>query len=196
MTCTQILERLIEADPDALAGRGTSDVAAHVRECARCRAVAEQLLAETRMLATTVGPSGLVVRRLRPTPIVLALAAVAALAFVMLPDQPTTPTAPTTPTTVAATPAPVAAVAVVAPPAAPAVVSPRAGRADAGAPREPRTAPLLASAYPPAVPVTVTPMQVLPAEASYQQVAVTPPPGKRVAVMRTNDPAITVVWVY
>ena len=189
MTCTQMLERLIEADPDALAGRGTSDVAAHVRECGRCRAVAGQLLADTRVLAGTVA-SGAVVRRIRPTPIVLALAAAAALAFVMLPGQPTTPSAivPSRAPVVAATPQIVAPV-VVSAALRPVVRAPASSQAAAApAPRG-----QIARAYPPAVPLTLTPMQV-PTEVSYDQVAITPPPGKRAAVMRTSDPAITVVW--
>jgi len=191
MTCNQMLERLIEADPDALAGRGTSDVAVHVRECVRCRAVANQLLAETRLLASAV-ERGAVVRRLRPTPIVLALAAAAALTFVVLPGQPTTPsTIGPSRAPVAATPQTVPAV-VVAPALRPVVRAPASSQS--AAPLAPRGQ--FVRAYPSAVPLTATPMQVGPTDVSYDQVAITPPPGKRAAVMRTNDPAITVVWVY
>ncbi|MEX2154377.1 MAG: hypothetical protein WD825_13640 [Gemmatimonadaceae bacterium] len=192
MTCTQMLERLIEAEPAALAGRGNSDVASHVRECARCRAVASQLLADTRMLALAVD-RGAVVRRIRPIMIAPALAGAAALAFAMLPDQPSSPT------TLGRSRAPVVAVTpvVVAPavvsPALPAVVWSRTLTTVASTPA-PR--PQVARAYPPATPLIANPMQVAPTEISYQQVAVTPPPGKRAAVMRTSDPAITVVWVY
>lgn len=210
MTCTQMLERLIEADPDALAGHGTSAVATHVRECARCRAVAEQLLVETRMLASVID-RGAVVRRIRPAPVILAIAAAAAVAFVMLPHQSGSPAI------AAPSQAPVAAAAPTA--VAPVVVSPalreatpvtgerarRASRSTTG-PATSRTAPAVASSqarqarvatpYPTATPVTIAPMQVTQSELTHEQVAVTPPPGKRVAVMRTGDPTITVVWVY
>lgn len=191
MTCTQMLERLIEADPDALAGRGNSDVAVHVRECARCRALATQLLAETRLLATVV-ERGAAVRRIRSSVIIPALAAAAAVAFVMLPDQPTKPAIvfPSRAPAVAVTPNVVAPVVVA--PALPSTkrTSTPAAVASTSAPRR-----QLARAYPVATPIAAMPLQV-PAEISYQQVAVTPPPGKRAAVMRTSDPAMTVVWVY
>ncbi len=42
--CRAALERLREADPAELAGVGEGALAAHVRECPRCAAVAAQLL--------------------------------------------------------------------------------------------------------------------------------------------------------
>lgn len=199
MTCSQMLARLIEGDPDALAGRGNSDVAMHVRKCARCRAVADALLAETRMLAAVVDGAA-VVRRIRPTPIVLTLAAAAAMTFVMLPDQPTEPATVALAPVVAVTPTLIAPVVV-----APALRStPQTAPRSATAPAASRPAVAstpaaqhhVASAYPAATPMTVSPMRMPSSERPYQQVAVTPPPGKRAAVMRTSDPAITVVWVY
>lgn len=192
MTCTQMLERLIEADPATLAGRGSSDVATHVRECARCRAVADQLLAETRLLASAV-ERGAVVRRIRPIVLAPALAAAAALAFVMLPDRPTSPpaTIPSRSPVVSITPVVVTPV-VVSPSLTP-VVRPSVRPAVAST-RAPQ--PRIAQAYPLATPISATPLAPTPSEISFEQVAVTPPPGKRAAVMRTSDPAITVVWVY
>jgi hypothetical protein len=49
--CNGILERLLEADPAELAGRGESDLALHVRECDRCATVAGRLLAGQEQLA-------------------------------------------------------------------------------------------------------------------------------------------------
>ena len=59
MTCEMMRERLLEAELDELAGQGNSPVAAHVRECARCRAVAEQLLGDTRQLAEATSAASL-----------------------------------------------------------------------------------------------------------------------------------------
>jgi hypothetical protein len=42
--CDAAFERLLEADPAELAGQGDSEVAVHVRECARCQAVGATLL--------------------------------------------------------------------------------------------------------------------------------------------------------
>ncbi len=43
--CRAAFERLLEADPAELAGRGDGELATHVRDCPRCAAVATQLLA-------------------------------------------------------------------------------------------------------------------------------------------------------
>jgi len=44
INCDAAFERLLEADPVELAGKGDSEVAVHVRECARCQAVGAKLL--------------------------------------------------------------------------------------------------------------------------------------------------------
>ncbi|HUE77804.1 MAG TPA: hypothetical protein VMM83_07680 [Longimicrobiales bacterium] len=48
MKCQDALERMLEAEPSALKGDDTADpgLARHLRECARCRAVAEVLVEE------------------------------------------------------------------------------------------------------------------------------------------------------
>jgi hypothetical protein len=43
-----MLDQILEADLDVLDGVGDSDVAHHVRECARCHAIARQILGDTR----------------------------------------------------------------------------------------------------------------------------------------------------
>ena len=48
--CARALELLLEADPGELSGSGDSELAAHVRGCARCRAVGLELLAEQEQL--------------------------------------------------------------------------------------------------------------------------------------------------
>lgn len=51
MNCDLALERMLEANPEELAGRGDSELAVHVAECARCGAVAAELLAGQEALA-------------------------------------------------------------------------------------------------------------------------------------------------
>lgn len=48
MRCQDALERMLEAEPSALRGDDTADpgLARHLRECARCRAVADALVEE------------------------------------------------------------------------------------------------------------------------------------------------------
>jgi hypothetical protein len=63
MTCAMMLDQLLEADLPELSGIGDSAVAAHVRECPRCRAVAEQLVRDTTALASATAPTRRVGRR-------------------------------------------------------------------------------------------------------------------------------------
>jgi hypothetical protein len=53
-SCETIRERLLEASATALAGRGESAVARHVRSCAACHSVAKRILDETRLLGASL----------------------------------------------------------------------------------------------------------------------------------------------
>ncbi len=53
MTCEGVREQLLEASATALAGRGESAVARHVRSCAACHAVAKRILDETGQLGAS-----------------------------------------------------------------------------------------------------------------------------------------------
>jgi anti-sigma-K factor RskA len=55
INCDNAFERLLEADPAELAGETDSELAVHVRECARCQAVATELLAGQVQLASALG---------------------------------------------------------------------------------------------------------------------------------------------
>ncbi|UCF18479.1 MAG: hypothetical protein JSU87_11070 [Gemmatimonadota bacterium] len=44
--CTTALELLLEAEPADLDGSASSELSVHVRECARCRAVGQELLVQ------------------------------------------------------------------------------------------------------------------------------------------------------
>src|SRR5690242_1692118 len=89
MTCESMRERLLAAELAELDGIGSSPVAAHVRECARCRAIADQLLADTRLLGAeverlSVQASARVERVSRRRYLAIGTLAAAALAFVVV----------------------------------------------------------------------------------------------------------------
>lgn len=181
MKCDHALELLLEADLDELAGNGGSALAAHVRECAKCRAVAAQIATDTRALARAfdanrvVAPETSARRRFAVRPAVVVGAMAAAFAFIVFglrQDGDVPPLAATGST--AAT----------------------AARESSGTPVAPRR-----FAEPvPATPVRFAASQSVtvhaPAISDAGGVTVTPPEGTRVAVLRTGNPAITVVWLY
>lgn len=55
MKCETIRERLLEASPAALSGRGESAVARHVRSCEGCHDAASRILAGTERLEAELG---------------------------------------------------------------------------------------------------------------------------------------------
>ncbi len=50
MNCELALERMLDADPEELEGRGESELVGHIQGCGRCQAVAAELLAGHEML--------------------------------------------------------------------------------------------------------------------------------------------------
>jgi hypothetical protein len=54
INCDAAFERLLEADPAEIAGQGDSELAVHVRECARCQAVGAKLLGGQEQLAVAL----------------------------------------------------------------------------------------------------------------------------------------------
>ena len=70
MTCSNMLDQMLEAELDELAGVGSSPVSVHVRECARCRAIADHLSRDTYALALALPPAAeeprIVARDVRP----------------------------------------------------------------------------------------------------------------------------------
>jgi anti-sigma factor RsiW len=54
MNCTEARDLLLEADLAELRGEGESEVARHVRECSRCRAMAQEIVAQERALAQSL----------------------------------------------------------------------------------------------------------------------------------------------
>ena len=54
MNCELALERMLDADPEELEGRGDSELVTHIQRCGRCQAVAAELLAGHEMLAAQI----------------------------------------------------------------------------------------------------------------------------------------------
>lgn len=226
MICETMRERLLEAELDELAGIGSSPVAVHVRECAWCRAVAERLIADSRLLGAEIArlsvhasPRADVASRRRARRrgyLAIGTLAAAALAFVIATRSGHREVGPVAPVIAdaASTVAPSRAARASAP-GAPAAVSARGANADETAPltttmpvarsriaRPPLEHAVQPRPLPEAQPVSPTPLVPRPAPQplvvadARSLVAVAPPPGKRAAIMRTPDPAITVVWLY
>ncbi len=107
MNCELAFEGMLEADPEELAGQGDSELAAHIKQCSRCGAVAAEILAGQELLANglrrlrvdgTVEELLPEVRRVAATPrrrlltrVALPLAAAATLALLIVGDRPTVP---------------------------------------------------------------------------------------------------------
>jgi len=50
VNCEMALERMLDANPEELDGRGDSELVVHIQDCGRCQAVAAELLAGHEML--------------------------------------------------------------------------------------------------------------------------------------------------
>ena len=185
MKCETMLARLLDADRDELEGRGASEVAVHVRECARCGAVAARLLADTSVLAAhvaTAARAGRSPRREFPRPMLWGGALVAAATFAvwLMPAR----------TARVVGPSNMAAVVAKATVPAPAIREQPLVRY-----RETRFADAVA-----ATPVRLVASQLteppIVMVGDSTGVAVSPRAGRRSAVLATRNEKITVVWLY
>ena len=205
MKCSDMLMRLLEAERDELEGVGNSLVAAHVRDCATCQAVARRLLANTMLLVEHVetqdaGKRMGVSAKSRRSQMVSrgvlwggALAATTAAAMLLAPAR-QAPGARSTPasTFVRAVPTPAAD------------TSPRASSRRKAPPAHAQNdlIPVQATRFPDAV--AATPARFVASQPTEQRVAgaellgvsVAPPVGTRSVVLATRNPKITVVWLY
>ncbi len=223
MKCSAMLTLLLEAERAELEGIGSSTVAAHVRECAACRAVASRLLTDTSTLAAHVRARGVQLRSAAPatarrTPKLAHVAlwggAIAATAATVLlltlerraPDA----THPSVATVKPALPASSVAMWPEATrPSKPVGASSPSKPPRPSSPSRPALAtppsglvPVQAKRFPDAV--AATPVQFIASQPVEQPmrpsdstgVSVTPPAGTRSLVLATRDPKITVVWLY
>jgi len=223
MTCSTMIDRMLEADLEELSGRGDTVLARHLQACARCSAVAGQLVRDTDDLARVVAPStvqsvAVPARRTRaivPRARLAILAGIAATLSIMLlregeraTPEPRVATVVMQPS-YASSPAPLPA---------PTRISRHASRASAVALPTSRPTRQLGRPAPTSqsiVPVTVTveptradpveravavaPVRLDPAAPTLPLgigVSVDPPAGKRANIIHTDRPGVTVVWLY
>ena len=216
MNCGAMLEMILEADPTELAGRGDSVLARHLRECGRCRAVAWQILADTRRLELAIGATGAssspsievgahrgsgARRRLVATVLAAAVTGIAVLrgggdAVEQTGSSPVArPVVARDPDqTIRETPRALGDVMTFK-----RVASPRAVALDAA--RRVVAVPVDAAAFPKAAAVAPARFAVPSAEEGTRVRAagvavVDPALGKRVAILRASDPTVTVYWLY
>ena len=189
MTCESALELLLDAEPSEFSATDRTPLGEHLRDCARCRRVATQLMRDTRQLAVAMvsAPVRRPVRRAVAVSFAPALA-VAALVFVVVLRARPEPSIPV----------PSVAEHVPSTPAAPPTATPNV---DVAPPRVSVTKPAAHRAFARAVPlapVRLVPSTVYetPLSVETSGVSVTPPAGTRATVMHTSNPKLVVVWLH
>ena len=195
MNCASVLESLLDAELSDIAGGGNSALAEHLRSCERCRRVADQLLVDTRLLATAM-PAGVTSPRVsrRTRYAVLAPAGVvAALLVVTLSRSPRQVDAPAIRAQVMPDTMSVAAVRT----AVPSTMN----RTPVVRSAPPRVTAGVMRAFP--RPVAVAPVRMeSPMRSSTtpvstaSAVSVDPPAGVRATILHTSNPKLVVVWLY
>jgi hypothetical protein len=196
MNCASVLESLLDAELSDIAGDGNSALAEHLRSCVRCRRVADQLLVDTRLLATAM-PAGVTSPRVsrRTRYAVLAPAGVvAALLVVTLSRSPRQVHVPATTAQVMPDTMSAAAVST--------SVPSTMNRTPVVRSAPPRVTAGVMRAFP--RPVAVAPVRMessmrsgttIPVTTS-SVVSVDPPAGVRATILHTSNPKLVVVWLY
>lgn len=177
MTCEQMRSALRTADLAELRGEGSGDLAAHVRTCAACRAVAARILSGTKRLGVAV--RGRARRRAAAILVPLALAA-GIMLFVLVRPRVAVVTAVT-----ASESAILSTTAVHAP-----ATTPSTPVAAAAVSNHRRLAQLVPAAAIPVVAVAYRPSSFAP----QVLLAVHPAAARRPTVLHPTDPNITVLW--
>ena len=218
MTCLTMLDRMLEAELEELDGRGDSALAGHVRECARCRAVAKQLLLDTTRLGDVVQqarpsrpPTRRAGSRRAVRVIVWGMAAALTLMAVRVWLRSGTPPAAPVGRVPNAAYATVDATSALRQPAGERRDSTRVAstsRRPAATERRGRGSPVITTTPPtvrvvavslqpltPVAAVEAVRLDVVPAPPLGTEVKADPPPGRRATIMRTPSPSITVVWL-
>lgn len=194
MTCHLVLETLLDAEPSELAADGMTPLGQHLRECARCRRVAAQLLHDTARLSIAMqrAPARRPARRPLQRSLTPAFVVGAIVFAVVLRGARPAETPVVEQVRPDDRPAPVSTPALPLPPNA--VVTPPA--------RAPRARLGVMRAFPRPVPVTPVKLErvdpPVPAEMAVATggLSVDPPPGTRAAVLHTSNPKLVVVWLY
>jgi hypothetical protein len=201
MTCADVLDAMMECDPADLQEASEHPIAIHVRECARCRAVASSLTRGVSLLVPAAGHALDLARRRRTRVRAVAIAALPiAAGFVLMvlargrPSETVSPVVSGVPPVVPSVAAPAAV------PAATRVVAvvPAPKRAKSVADK-PAAAVTVAQRAVEDASIVDTPPLDLPLSAPDSMppsVRVTPMSGQRVAILKTSDPKTTVVWIY
>ena len=236
MICASMIDRMLEVDLDELTGGGSSPLGTHLRECARCRAMAAQIVHQTRELGRLPGRSTM---RIAPRTATIgrvpryAAVGIAAATLVLLGRDvgrlgPPSRDSDATHTNVAVASAVTPGDMSIAPPATPrASVAGRArsdrlpapsSQTSVSATREHpivdlgrsipispasasevmavTTEPVVVAAVPRVDPVSPARLDPPPIPSLGSRVAVDPPAGTRANIIRTTNPAVTVVWLY
>jgi hypothetical protein len=200
MTCADVLDAMMECDPADLQEASEHPIAIHVRDCARCSAVASSL---TRGMSLLTVPTAVLNGSRRRRTAVRAAAITAlpiAAGFVLMvlargrPSETVSPVVSGVPPVVPSVAAPAAV------PAATRVVAvvPAPKRAKSVADK-PAAAVTVAQRAVEDASIVDTPPLDLPLSAPDSMppsVRVTPLSGQRVAILKTSDPKTTVVWIY
>jgi hypothetical protein len=209
MTCSDALALMLEADLVELRATAASPLADHLRGCMRCQLVASHLTRDTRLLAMAVAR-----RRPRRAPVATrygaaAIAASLCLALAHTWRNTAVVREPTTlPGAVVVATSTLEALDGAELPPNPATVRARPGRppgparaatmmaAGAGyvaSPVRPHQLPVVAADRP--LPVSAVRLDEAPHAPLGTTVSVDPLDGKRATIMRTGNPALTVVWL-
>jgi len=210
MTCLGVLDRMLEADASELRGQGDTAVAIHVRECAKCRAVAELFVRGTDALSHSLTeiPVEMTGKRPRAFARPARLAAIAGLAAAVSVIAVRDWSGPAVPPTIVMQPVTVTPAisprVAVADPVRRAVTrrgSTRTARAPVptGRTTQPSAvtvAPTVVAAVQPALAVPPIRLAPTPRPPLGDSVSADPPAGKRASIMRTDRPGVTVVWLY
>ena len=218
MNCHSMLSAVLDGDLDELAGMGESALAGHVRQCGRCRAVARQVLDDTRLLrpvlaseAVERAPIGGARNVTRQALRVAAGLVLGLLAYFTFRGRAQPPHVRTTIAPAASIPRHGTPASITTAPNVPSAIEnpPTMREATSGrvlvAGAQARTPSLSSRPYDPALPVRPTMYAVrreggiddgMSAPHATEIVSVHPTPGWRAAVMRTVDPSVTVVWLY
>ena len=224
MTCAAMVEQMLEADLGELTAGGGTELARHLSECPKCRAVADRMVQDTRTLARSILPMGIepavaTARRRRRFAQSTAFAGIAAALVIMALPGRRRVDPPPRPRTVAMRPVtvvPPTTIAGIVEPTPPSAIVSRSRRTALRrtTPFDRTTRPLrseIAHAVV-SVAVKVEPTRMTPAQRAVRvtpvrldgtpkpplgnRVAVEPPAGTRASIIRTDHPGVTVIWLH